>query len=55
MLTVLLSLCICFHIAQCLEEDGIDDVKMKMIAQEEGNTRNEDVSNNDHCATDGLV
>ena len=44
-----------FRVVQCAEEDGNGDVKRKMIAPEEDNTRQEDVSNYDHCASDGLV
>ena len=45
-----------FHVVQCVEEDDTTEaVKRKMIVPEEGYTRNEDVSNNDHCVCDGLV
>ena len=44
-----------FRVVQCAEEDGIDDVKRKMIAPEGDNTRHGDVSNYDHRACDGLV
>ena len=44
-----------FHVVQYAEEDGNDDVKRKMMAPEQDNTRNEDVSNNDHFSGDGLV
>ena len=44
-----------FHVVQYAEEDGTDDVRRKMMALEQDNTRNEDVSNNDHCPCDALV
>ena len=44
-----------FHVVQCVEEGDPGAVKRKMIAPEEDYTRNEDVSNNDHCVCDGLV
>ena len=44
-----------FHVVQCVEECGIDDVKRKMAAPEEDHASNIYVTNKEPSACDALV